>query len=764
MTISKTDLTRAPYLGAVSYLVLAVICSEPTVAQTSLPPVTVEAPSKPAVRRNTAPQRSTRLIRAATRDRQTARNRSEPTPTAYRVPAASQVNGPPAPFAGGQVASGTQVGILGNKSIFDTPFSIAGYTKDLIQSIQAKNVSDVLERDPAVTVGSNSSYYDVLSIRGFPYNANDVALNGLYGVAPGTTYPVELFDRIEVLRGPSQLLYGAPPLGSLGGVVNLVPKHATDDPIAQITGTYWSNGMGGVALDVGRRYGEFKEWGVRVNALYRNGNGPVDRLNEEASAVSLGLDYRGERVRASFDYFHNDLDQKNGQRTTFGLLPGVNVPTGVRNTNSLAQPYEFYNANYDYGVARVEADVLDNVTVFGAFGAKKQSATFLQALANTVIDNAGTVSQFEVGGPFKINTTSAEVGVRGEFETGPIRHKVVFTAQDVRFDRQSALTFGMALTNIYNPSPSPNPGISVDGAGPALPLTKVDNSSLSVADTLSVLDERIALTVGARHQWMQQDNYGLNTGKLTDTENNSKTSPAVGLVVKPFENVSLYANYIEALTQVVPAPLGSANAGQGFAPVVTQQKEVGVKVNWWGTLATTLAAYDITSPSVFTNPVNNVYGPLGLQRNRGVEFTVFGEPTRGVRLLAGVSLIDGRLETTLDPTTVGKRAPAVPDYQGSVGVDVDIPAVPGLTISPVAVFVGDSYYDPQNTQRVPAYIRADLGASYTFANMWSAKPITVRGRVTNLFGADYLTNIPGAVGGLSIGAPRAYMLSTTFNF
>nr|WP_298277113.1 TonB-dependent receptor [uncultured Bradyrhizobium sp.] len=167
---------------------------------------------------------------------------------------------------------------------------------------------------------------------------------------------------------------------------------------------------------------------------------------------------------------------------------------------------------------------------------------------------------------------------------------------------------------------------------------------------------------------------------------------------------------------------------------------------------------------MFTNPVNNVYGPLGLQRNRGVEFTVFGEPTRGVRLLAGVSLIDGRLETTLDPTTVGKRAPAVPDYQGSVGVDVDIPAVPGLTISPVAVFVGDSYYDPQNTQRVPAYIRADLGASYTFANMWSAKPITVRGRVTNLFGADYLTNIPGAVGGLSIGAPRAYMLSTTFNF
>ncbi|TFV38177.1 TonB-dependent receptor [Bradyrhizobium frederickii] len=86
------------------------------------------------------------------------------------------------------------------------------------------------------------------------------------------------------------------------------------------------------------------------------------------------------------------------------------------------------------------------------------------------------------------------------------------------------------------------------------------------------------------------------------------------------------------------------------------------------------------------------------------------------------------------------------------------------TVSPLAVFVGDSYYDPQNTQRVPAYVRADLGASYTFANMWSGKPIVIRGRIVNLFGANYLTNVPGAGGGTSIGAPRAYMVSTTFNF
>jgi iron complex outermembrane recepter protein len=764
MIVLNRSVIKTVCLGAVSYLVLTIILIEPTAAETSLPPITVEAPSKQTVKRTATLRRSTPGTRAAARHRTASPNPIQPVPTAFHVPAASQVNSPPAPFAGGQVASGTQVGILGNKNIFDTPFSVAGYTKDLMQSIQAKSVSDVLERDPAITVGSNSSYYDILSIRGFPYNPNDVALNGLYGIAPATTYPVELFDRIEVLRGPSQLLYGYPPLGSLGGVVNLVPKHATDNPIAQITGTYWSNAMGGVAVDVGQRYGEFKEWGVRVNALYRDGTGAVDRFSEEAAAVSLGLDYRGERVRASFDYFHNYLDQPNGQRTTFGLLPGVSVPSGVRNTNNFAQPYEFYNANYDYGVARVEADVLDNVTVFGAFGAKKQSATFVQALANTVIDNAGTVSQFETGGPFQINTTSAEVGVRSEFDTGPLKHKVVFAAQDISYDRRSALTLGTALTNIYNPFPSPNPGVSVDAAGPALPLTKIGESSLSLADTLSVLHDRFALTVGARQQWINQDDYGLNTGIVADTENNSKTSPAIGLVAKPIENVTLYANYIEALTQVTPAPIGTANAGQGFAPVVTQQKEVGVKVNWWGTLGTTLAAYDITSPSVFTNPVSNVYGPLGLQRNRGVELTVFGEPTKGVRVLAGFSSIDGRLETTLDSTTTGKKAPGVPDYQGSVGADIDIPGARGLTISPLAVFVGESYYDPQNTQRVPAYVRADLGASYTFANMWSGKPIVVRGRITNLFGANYLTNVPGAAGGLSIGAPRAYMVSTTFNF
>ncbi len=760
--MAKRNWIKLASLSAVSLGALAAGCIDGVFAQSSnLPPVTIDAPNRQQVRRTAPPRR-------ASVSRNTARRAVQPVPvrpvvSSYPTPSKSQVNAPPAPFAGGQVASGTQIGLLGNRNIFDTPFSVAGYTKDLVQSIQARTVSDILERDPAITVAAPGAYYDLFAIRGFPASTNDLALNGLFGVAPSTTFPLELFDRVEVLRGPAQLLYGYPPTGSLGGVVNLVPKHATDTPIAQITGTYWSQGMGGTAIDIGKRFGEFNEWGIRTNVLYRNGRGAFDNYNEERGAASVGLDYRGERLRASFDYFHNSSEER-GLRTPFGLLPGVAVPTGVRNTSNFAQPYEFYRKNHDFGVGRVEADVFENVTVFAAAGGSKQNDVLVQSLGNTVIDNAGTLTQFLVGGPFQLVTKSAEIGVRADFQTGPIRHKVVASTQELLFDRNTALTFGFALTNIYNPTPFPNPGVS-ENAGPLNPVTRLDARSVSVADTLSVLNERVALTVGARFQDLKQDNFSFITGAKTDTQQGERTSPAVGLLVKPVENVSLYANYIEALTLPATAPAGTANFGQGFAPVVTQQKEVGIKINWWGTLGTTFAAYDITSPSVLTNAVTNTFGPIGLQRNRGLEFTVFGEPIKGLRALAGISFIDGRLENTPDPTTIGKKAPGVPDFQGSAGVDIDIPYVRGLTVSPLAVYVGNSFYDPQNTQHVPGYVRFDLGASYTFENVWlSGKPIVVRGRIVNVFSANYLTNVTGLGGGLLIGSPRSFMLSATFNF
>ena len=56
------------------------------------------------------------------------------------------------PFAGGQVARGGRVGILGTQDIMSSAFSTTSYTSELIQNQQARSVADVLQNDPSVRV------------------------------------------------------------------------------------------------------------------------------------------------------------------------------------------------------------------------------------------------------------------------------------------------------------------------------------------------------------------------------------------------------------------------------------------------------------------------------------------------------------------------------------------------------------------------------------------------------------------------------------
>lgn len=77
---------------------------------------------------------------------------------------------PPAEYAGGQVATGGQVGMLGNRDIMNTPFSQTNYTEKLIRDQQARTIQDVLMNDPSVR--TNVPRYgeaDQFFIRGFAW-------------------------------------------------------------------------------------------------------------------------------------------------------------------------------------------------------------------------------------------------------------------------------------------------------------------------------------------------------------------------------------------------------------------------------------------------------------------------------------------------------------------------------------------------------------------------------------------------------------------
>src|SRR6185436_5994565 len=140
-------------------------------------------------------------------------------------------------YAGGQVARGGRVGLLGNQDIMSTPFSTTAYTNELIQNTQAHSGGDVLLNDPGVRVARGfGNFRESYFIRGFILNSDSVAYNGLYGLLPRQYISAELFERVEVLRGASAFLNGSTPNSdAIGGSLNLLPKRAPSQPLTEMT-------------------------------------------------------------------------------------------------------------------------------------------------------------------------------------------------------------------------------------------------------------------------------------------------------------------------------------------------------------------------------------------------------------------------------------------------------------------------------------------------------------------------------------------------
>ncbi|HEY0220295.1 MAG TPA: TonB-dependent siderophore receptor [Afipia sp.] len=669
---------------------------------------------------------------------------------------------PPASYAGGQVASGAQLGLLGNTSVMNAPFNITSYTAQTIQDQQATSLASVTNNNPSVrSIWPQGSYTDIFYIRGFPVFTDDTTLGGIYGVLPREYINPFFAERVEVLLGPSALLNGLSPNSSVGGQINIVPKRATDDPITQATLFYNSISNFGTNIDVSRRYGENKEWGVRFNGTARGGETAVDGQSQNFGAAVLGLDYRGQRFRASADvgYQDNKVTSPNQPVYLSGAL--TSVPAAPDLSKSTFAPWSWWKSENLWGAARAEYDLNNDWTVFAGGGARYNKANVLSNQP-TVGDLSGTMSSTPYLFPAEYNSYSVQGGIRGKFDMGPIRHSVSLIGSTYNQGGGNNITFATAAktTNLYGADWGPAPAFA-NTSDQTYRVSDTTLSGVAFADTMSVLNERVLLTLGVRQQWVDVTNWDRVSQVITTKNDKEALSPAVGLVVKPLENVSLYANYIEGLQPGSAAPIGSVNVGQVLAPYKTNQVEGGVKIDF-GRITATVAAFQIEKPSAFTDPATLIYGAYGNQRNRGVELNTFGEVTPGVRLLGGVSLIDGKLVDTASALTRGKVAPGVPHVQLNMGAEWDTPFVRGLTLTGRTVYTSTQYADLANTQQLPAWVTFDLGARYTFTG-WNGKPIVIRADVRNITGKNYWAGTSENYG-LVLGTPRTYLLSTTFDF
>lgn len=667
----------------------------------------------------------------------------------------------PAPMAGGQIGSGARMGILGNASIMDTPFSVTSYTAQTIENDQARSVADVATSDPSVRMGSaRSNINEDLTIRGFTVPTGDFAMNGMFGLTPYWRAPVETLERIEIIKGPSAALFGMTPGGSVGGVVNLVPKRATDEPITRLTGSVSSDSVFGVHADIGRRFGPDNAFGIRINAMTRDGDTPIKDQSTRESLGSVALDYRGDSLRASLDLLWQKERIDNVVRQ---FQPGpalTSIPDAPSNNN----PYPglgWSDGRNGSGVFKIEYDLTDNLTAYAGYGQRKLNWDAIAA--NPVLLNSqGDYSYFGGWQRMSVDSKSTEAGLRGRFSTGPVNHNVAFSYTKLDQDQRLGFYTGYpgGNSNIYSGDVFDTPSTSgIDNPLQRYQRTKL--TSYALADTMSFLQDQVQLTLGVRRQQVAGQDYNFMNGEPSGPYYDKRaTTPFAGVVFKVRPDISLYASYVEGLSRGDTAPTSAAisNPGESLSPYKSKQKEIGAKFNLNDDMLATISLFELTKPS--SGISGNTFGVFGEQRNRGIEATFAGEVTRGVRLLGGISYLDGDITKAVTPDLEGKQAIGVPDWQFNLGAEWDTPFVPGLTLTGRMIYTASTYVDAANTLSVPSWTRFDAGARYE--TKISGKPVTFRLNVENLFDKDYWGT--ATAGYLFVGSPRTYTLSASIGF
>ncbi len=668
------------------------------------------------------------------------------------------VTGQAETYAGGQVTRSGRIGLLGNRDIFDTPFSISSYTAELIENQQARTVADVIQNDASARLTTaGQGFFEFIAIRGF-----NIGASTLYDGLPNLTSfrsTVQTLDRVEVFKGPNALLNGTS--GNVGGTINLVPKRPADTTLNRLTADYDYQSRLGIHADLSRRFGSKKQFGARLNAIYRNGEGPTEGNEETFGEVALALEYRGNRLKLETILDYSDREVRRG--SDYFLLSGnaTAVPSAPDLENALHQPWEKFEGKAARGLLRAEYALGRDWEAYAAYGALGYEDYRLRTIGH----NLGARGDFNPRFfflPEKHNNSAWNAGIRGRFETAGVTHQLSIETMQMKRGRRISKNMprsNLKSSNLYNPVFVARPAFD-DSIGGWGKLVENRDSSIALADTLGFLDERLLLTAGIRRQSIESKSFNFRTGALRSQYDKSAITPAFGLLVKPWDFASLYGNYIEALEQGRTAPRGTVNEGEIFPPSVTDQIEFGVKLDLDG-LGLTAGLFQIERPSAFTD-ANNRFGLNGEQRNRGFELTAFGEVRPDLRLLGGFTYLDSKLTRTQGGRFDGKDAVGVPELTAVLNLEYDTAVFPGLTLTARAEHVSSRFVRTDNSLKVPAYQLYGLGARYQ--RTLGDKAFTLRLNINNLLGEDYWIAWAGLDNYLFPGAPRSINLSFMVDF
>ena len=401
----------------------------------------------------------------------------------------------------------------------------------------------------------------------------------------------------------------------------------------------------------------------------------------------------------TFDYVDNKTPRF---QSFFTMAPGVAVPAAPNARNNVSFSWNNFQQQDYRGTLRADWSFAADwsVTAQGLLGHTWRPTVFAGSIG-LITSSLGDTLTLNSANTLDTNYASGQVMLHGKFPFGPLSNQITAGIAGEGEDQKSSQA-GIPLlpSNLFFPRDYPN-------LTPAMPDTRRSLRSRSYSVLVTDIigwGEQWSVLLGGRYVDMSVDNYSLATGAITSSDSVSKTTPALALMFEPIPEALIYASYVEGLEAGGSAPAGTVNANQALPPALTEQYEIGAK--WQREdLLLTLAAFDMTRPLSYVDPLTNRFVENGEQRNKGIEFLASGRVTSNFNLVGGVMYINPENVSTGDPLTSGKRPPGVPQVTANLYGEYRLGVVEGLFLTGGIYYAAKQYVDPSNTQSIPSWTR-----------------------------------------------------------
>lgn len=674
----------------------------------------------------------------------------------------------------GYVAKRSTTATKTDTALVETPQSISVVTRDQMNAQGVQSVGDALRYTAGVQSESNGPdpRADNIGIRGFSLG-RDQFRDGLRSYAfnnqGGTVIEAYGLERIDLLRGPSSIVYGQ---GAPGGLVNLVSKRPTDKPLHEIGLTLGQYDRKQVRGDISDWIDDEGVWSYRLVGLVQKSDTQIDHVTDDRVYVAPSLTWRpsdATQLTLLTDYQKNDRGQGYQALPRVGTL--VSSAFGKISTSRfVGEPgvdkyvQERYSVGYQF-----EHAFNQHLTLRQNLRYQQMRTDAISTYLTGLQANQRTINRATMGTDEDVDNVVVDTHLQGKWTHGMFEHTILAGIDSQRLDNRVLRTSGVASTlDVYTPVY----GVTSINMVPATTSPDVKQhqrqTGIYLQDQVKI-DRQWVATLGIR-----QDRTRMQTDNVQNPAASSSQSAEAhtwrgGLVYLAENGLAPYASYTESFLPVI----GTMFDGKAFDPETGKQYELGIRYqpNDSQTLLSA-ALFDLRRQNVTTtdllHPTFNLQN--GEVRSRGLELEAKTQ-WEDWSLLGSYTYMQPeitRSNNTLQGIPFqGKDPNHVPHHTAALWTDYRLPAswVSGMVIGGGVRYVGSRFGNDANTFKLPSYTLVDVTLRYDLSQLgthWKGWQFALN--ASNLFDKEYVANCAYSGDGCKWGYRRNVIANLNFQW